>query len=84
MSTVDLSIRQVGESYKDYAARMAGAARAAEIDRDTAWQEVRRLQMECDEAVGAVRDLVDNYAATDQQAFEAAHERACRVIGVAS
>jgi hypothetical protein len=32
----DLSERQVGESYKDYAARMAGAARAAEIDRDAA------------------------------------------------
>lgn len=26
--------RMVGESYKDYAARMAGQARAAEIDRD--------------------------------------------------
>jgi len=26
--------RQIGESYKDYAARMAGEARAAEIDRD--------------------------------------------------
>lgn len=28
--------RQIGESYKDYAARMAGDARAAEIDRDCA------------------------------------------------
>jgi hypothetical protein len=36
--------RQVGESYKDYAARMAGAARAAEIDRDSAQAELVLLR----------------------------------------
>lgn len=32
------------------------------------------------EAVGAVTDLVANYAADDEQAFKAAHDRACRVM----
>lgn len=36
--------RYVGESYRDYAARMAGAARAAEKDRDAALAEVQRLR----------------------------------------
>lgn len=37
MATTD---RMVGESYKDFAGRMAGQARAAEIDRDRARAEV--------------------------------------------
>lgn len=44
--SVDLSSRQVGESYKDYAARMAGVARAAEIDRDSALVELREIRAE--------------------------------------
>lgn len=31
----DRASRQVGESYRDYAARMTGDARAAEMDLDT-------------------------------------------------
>lgn len=54
----------------------------AEVDRLD--RLVGKLRAERDEAVGAVRDLVDNYDATDEQAFEAAHERACRVIAGAS
>ncbi len=47
---------------------------------DGAAREIERLEAQLAEAVGAVRDLVDNYAAHDQQAFEAAHARACRVL----
>lgn len=41
----DLRLRQVGESYKDYAARMAGAARAAELDRDKLADAIGRLRV---------------------------------------
>ncbi|HEY9418067.1 MAG TPA: hypothetical protein VIQ30_25185 [Pseudonocardia sp.] len=33
-----------------------------------------------EEAQAAVKGLVDNYAAHDQQAFEAAHQAACDVM----
>lgn len=36
--------RMVGESYKEYAARMRGQAVAAGKDRDHALRELRRLQ----------------------------------------
>lgn len=39
-------LRQVGESHKDYAARMYGWARAAQADRDAAIAEVQRLETE--------------------------------------
>lgn len=41
-------LRQVGESYKDYAGRMYGWARAAQADRDAAVAEAQRLQTELD------------------------------------
>ena len=40
----DYRNRQVGESHRDYAARMAGAARAAELDRDTAQAAIGRVR----------------------------------------
>ena len=40
----DYRNRQVGESHRDYAARMAGAARAAELDRDTAQAAIERVR----------------------------------------
>jgi hypothetical protein len=39
-------LRQVGESYKDYAARMYGWARAASADRDAALAESKQLRDE--------------------------------------
>ena len=48
----DYRNRQVGESHRDYAARMAGAARAAELDRDTAQAAIGRVR-----ALHTVMDL---------------------------
>lgn len=40
----DLRERQVGESYRDYAARMRGDCRAAELDRDRLAEELKQAQ----------------------------------------
>lgn len=63
-------------------------ALVADGDADPALRElaadvldvVTMLRDQRDEAVGAVTDLVANYAADDEQAFKAAHDRACRVM----
>jgi hypothetical protein len=43
--------RHVGESYKDYAERMAGHARACQLDRDQAQQDLLVLDAQREDAV---------------------------------
>jgi hypothetical protein len=51
---------------------------AARVGRYISERDAARAER--DAAVAAVRGLVDNYAAHDQQAFEAAHEAAIAVL----